>query len=189
MLTSRTGVNFGTQFTSVVWAHSSFPDEVRLQEIWPSRGTRSTNSYKVPTELHYTNKAPWKRLWGYEIPPNWERLKGFNQLLQDTNPRPAISYKQLTPIERTAMALKELGISPVTAVADFLSSVRELTIGSIERCYGWRMGGGRKTYVLTVPASWTDAGKNHMVEAVEKAGFGSHRVDFHLVSEAEAAAG
>jgi hypothetical protein len=43
-------------------------------------------------------------------------------------------------------------------------------------------------YILTVPAIWTDAAKSHMIKAAEDAGFGAHRVDFHLVSEPESAA-
>ena len=95
-----------------------------------------------------------------------------------------------TPAERTAVALRELGIPPVTLVADFLSDVREITLKSIERVYpsGW-VREAKMSYVLTVPTIWTDATKYLMVEAAEKAGFGTHRVDFHFVSESDAAAG
>lgn len=43
-------------------------------------------------------------------------------------------------------------------------------------------------YVITVPAIWTDAAKWAMIKACEDAGYGKHRVDFHLVTEPEAAA-
>jgi len=75
-------------------------------------------------------------------------------------------------------------------IADFLSSVRKVSEACIERTYGGNWIGGLKiSYVLTVPAIWSDSAKDLMVRAAEEAGFGMHREDFNLVSEPEAAAG
>jgi len=43
-------------------------------------------------------------------------------------------------------------------------------------------------YILTIPAIWSDSAKALMVKAAENAGFGSHQVDFNLISELECAA-
>jgi molecular chaperone DnaK (HSP70) len=77
----------------------------------------------------------------------------------------------------------------VTVVADFLSHVRDTTVESIARTYGpdW-IRNAEIEWVLTVPAIWTDAAKDLMVQAATKARFGRHRHDFNLVSEPEAAA-
>jgi hypothetical protein len=85
--------------------------------------------------------------------------------------------------------LRGLQISPVTVVADFLSSVLKVTTESIERTYQtlW-VRESTVEYVLTVPAIWSDSAKNLMVQAAGKAGFGTHRVDFNLISEPESAA-
>jgi molecular chaperone DnaK (HSP70) len=96
----------------------------------------------------------------------------------------------VTPEQKTALQLRSLNIRPVEVVTDFLSSVRKISVDSIERAYerDW-VGGSKISYVLTVPAIWNDSAKNLMVKAAEKAGYGRHRVDFNLVSEPEAAAG
>lgn len=95
----------------------------------------------------------------------------------------------VTPAQKTAQQLQRLNISPVNVVTDFLSAVRETTVASIERTYDptW-VRENKKEYVLTVPAIWSDAAKSLMVQAAQDAGFGTHRVDFNLISEPEAAA-
>jgi molecular chaperone DnaK (HSP70) len=95
----------------------------------------------------------------------------------------------ITPAQKTAHALQELQIDPVTVVTDFLSSVLKITTESIERTYEARwVQESAVEYVLTVPAIWSDSAKALMVKAAEEAGFGVHRVDFNLVSEPESAA-
>lgn len=94
-----------------------------------------------------------------------------------------------TPERKTALQLEDLHMQPVTVVADFLRSVREITIASMERTYEVQWVRRSKVeYILTVPAIWTDTAKSHVIKAAEDAGFGAHRVDFHLVSEPESAA-
>jgi molecular chaperone DnaK (HSP70) len=94
-----------------------------------------------------------------------------------------------TPAHKTAQKLQLLNMSAVTVVTDFLSAVRTTTIESIERTYDaeW-VQESKIEYVLTVPAIWSDSAKSLMVQAAKEAGFGTHRVDFNLVSEPEAAA-
>jgi len=92
-------------------------------------------------------------------------------------------------VEATAERLHRLRLLPVTVVADFLESVRKVTVASIERTYGTEWVAEKDMlYVLTVPAIWSDSAKSLMVQAAEKAGFGKHRTDFNLVSEPESAA-
>jgi hypothetical protein len=104
------------------------------------------------------------------------------------------SYKLApTLAEKTRIQLKRLNIEPIEVIADFLSGVREVLLDSIKRAYesnrsDW-VDGLQISYVLTVPAIWSDSAKDLMIQAATKAGFGIHRVDFNLVSEPEAAAG
>lgn len=95
-----------------------------------------------------------------------------------------------TPAQKTAQKLQQLGISPLNVVSDFLTSVREVAMASIQRTYDsdW-VRESRVEYILTVPAIWTDSAKDLMVQAAVAAGFGEHRIDFDLVSEPESAAG
>jgi hypothetical protein len=95
----------------------------------------------------------------------------------------------VSPTQRTAQKLRELKISPVTAVTDFLSAIRRTTVASIEKVYPAEyVGVTNIEYVLTIPANWSDSAKNLMVRAVEGAGFGTHRIDFNLIGEPEAIA-
>jgi len=94
-----------------------------------------------------------------------------------------------SPAHQTACKLQELQISPVTVASDFLKSVLELTKASMEIAYGSKLVRDSKVeYILTIPAIWSDSAKALMVKAAENAGFGSHRVDFNLISEPECAA-
>ena len=102
---------------------------------------------------------------------------------------PTFMPPSVTPAQRTASVLQKANLTPVAVVTDFLKAVRETALASIERTYGsgWTLS-TRKEYVLTVPAIWSDAAKSLMVQAVQDAGFGVHRVDFSLISELEAVA-
>jgi len=95
----------------------------------------------------------------------------------------------VTPAETTARILQELQIAPITAVTDFLSSVLEVSRACLERTYGHKfVQSSRVEYVLTIPTIGGDSTKDLMVQAAEKAGFGSHRRDFNILSELESAA-
>ncbi|KAF8544623.1 hypothetical protein BDD12DRAFT_723315 [Trichophaea hybrida] len=175
------GVDFGTTFTSVAFAHTASPEEVKLVQSWPNSSTGNSSADQVPTEIHYTNQGTKTKLWGYETStvtrgtPIPDPLKWFKLLLQERSTQ--------------AQKLQLLNISAVTAVTDFLSAVRTTTVESIERTYDaeW-VRESKIEYVLTVPAIWSDSAKSRMVQAAKEAGFGTHRVDFNLVSEPEAAA-
>jgi len=156
--------------------------------------------------------------WGYEIPPSAaEPLRWFKLLLQEQAVSQAIRQQPaapplresdanrrgmdpssaldssltpaMTPAGRAAQKLRDMKILPVTAVTNFLSATRRTTVANIERSYPAEYVRVTKIeYVLAVPAMWSNSAKDLMVEAVERAGFGKHRVDFNLISEPEAAA-
>lgn len=108
---------------------------------------------------------------------------------QTAGPSDSFTPPANTPAQSTAKKLQELGLTPVAVISDFLSAIRETTVASIEGTYPADLVRETKVeYVLTVPAMWSDSAKSHMVRAAEAAGFGTHRVDFDLVSEPEAAA-
>ncbi|KAF8538632.1 hypothetical protein BDD12DRAFT_806001 [Trichophaea hybrida] len=207
------GVDFGTTFTSVAFAHSESPGEVKLVQTWPNGGTNGRSADQVPTEVHYINLRTKSMIWGYElpnIPPRAvspEPLKWFKLLLQEQKKiTPAISQipapsfvfqvhqnqspeRLTTPADVTALKLRQLGITPLMAVTDFLANVREVAVAEIGNSYQTQWVQGQKIeYVLTIPAIWSDAAKNLMVRAAEAAGYGIHREDFNLISEPESAA-
>ena len=106
------------------------------------------------------------------------------------NQRPVENHSASgTPAQETARKMQKSKVEPVTAVADFLAEVRKATVTSIENSYDkeW-VRGSNIAYVLTIPAIWNDMAKVLMVQAATSAGYGVHNIDFHFVSEPEAAA-
>jgi hypothetical protein len=94
-----------------------------------------------------------------------------------------------TPADVTENTLRDLNISPMTVVSDFLKSVLEITKASIGGTYGSGIVRDSPVeYILTIPAIWADSAKDQMVQAAERAGFGKHRDDFNLIGEPESAA-
>jgi hypothetical protein len=75
------------RFTSVAFAHSASPDEVKLVQTWPHCGSSNPTSDQVPTEIHYSDPTKRDCFWGYNIPRNQkspvESLKWFKLLLQN----------------------------------------------------------------------------------------------------------
>jgi hypothetical protein len=80
-------LTYDTGFTSVAFAHSASPEEVKLVQTWPNCGVSGTGSDQVPTELYYTSPEKRETIWGYGIPKDTkasvEPLKWFKLLLQN----------------------------------------------------------------------------------------------------------
>lgn len=194
-----TGLTHLFSFTSVAFAHSDSPEEVKLVETWPNGGTSGRTAYQVPTEVYYTNPQTRCKLWGYELSTisygamSPDPLKWFKLLLQEKN-TPTLSqtpalfrgsqvhkkYPErgpanlsalfqslgvssaglssslvspaVTPAQETAQKLRQLKITPLEVVTDFLESVRELAVSEIGTSYQTKWVQGQKIeYVLTVP--------------------------------------
>ncbi|KAA8913169.1 hypothetical protein FN846DRAFT_916415 [Sphaerosporella brunnea] len=194
-------VDFGTTFTSVAFAHSSSPDEVKLVRTWLNSRAGDETADQVPSEVHYKNPITRERIWGYEIQDVTtnkgvpEALKWFKLLLQGQSAPSAFARLSISepepaaedPSQATAIKLRKLNIRPVEVVTDFLASVRRVALASIKDTYGEKKE-IKVQYVLTIPAIWKDMEKSLMIQASENAGFGTHRVDFELVGEPESAA-
>ncbi|KAF8243757.1 actin-like ATPase domain-containing protein [Wilcoxina mikolae CBS 423.85] len=85
------GVDFGTTFTSVAFAHTACPNDVELVRTWPGCGTGASTADQVPTEIAYTDLTSRTKKWGYEVQATTQRgrrgtkpepLKWFKLLLQ-----------------------------------------------------------------------------------------------------------
>ncbi|KAF8542987.1 hypothetical protein BDD12DRAFT_727596 [Trichophaea hybrida] len=183
------GLDFGTTFTKVAFAHTASPDVVKIVDTWPNSSAGNSSAKQVPSEIHYTNPRTRENCWGYAIPSKGasppEPLQWFKLLLQEraTSPMPN------NPSQITAKKLDNLGLTPVDVITDFLSAIKNTTVASIQGTYPADLVKDTKVeYVLTIPAIWSDSAKSLMVEAAEAAGLGKHRVDFDLISEPEAAA-
>ncbi|KAF8534217.1 hypothetical protein BDD12DRAFT_757493 [Trichophaea hybrida] len=184
------GIDFGTTFTSVAFTHTSAPDDVKLIMNLRGASTSSPTSDQVPTVVYYTNPRLREKKWGYEVHRIRTDMEGsgtlrwFKLLLQTQMASP------VTPIQvhMTAERLQQHGLTPVVVITDFLRSVLELTNANLERTYGRWARETKRLIVMTVPAMWEDYAKAKMIQAAEDAGFGTHRIDFKLISEPESAA-
>jgi hypothetical protein len=90
----------------------------------------------------------------------------------------------VSPLE-TATLLRGVNKSVLDAISDYLGALHAHTITTLTRRYGTSfMAITPITWVLTVPAVWSDAAKTATRHAAERAGMKSPR----LISEPEAAA-
>lgn len=146
--------------------HSGFPSDDSFNRFSPQTGELS------------------RVLASMALVPTWSVASA------SSSTAPYVPPSGATPAQQTAVRLRQLGIEPVEVITDFLAAVRKISVESIERAYetDW-VRGAKISYVLTVPAIWSDPAKALMVQAAEAAGYGDHRVGFNLVSEPEAASG
>jgi hypothetical protein len=204
-----------SRYTSVAFTHSENPSEMKIVQIWPGASLGGCAD-RVPTKLDYTKPEMKWGYEVTATDPGSRPLMWFNLLLQgqdesgwekrgasqrmrsqwgcsmlDTSALGArfgvLEISPLTtPAQETSEILRELNITPVKAVADFLMKIRETTLEDIKRTYGVDDWVGVKVeWILTVPAIWTDSAKNQMIQAARQAGFGERMVDFELISETE----
>jgi molecular chaperone DnaK (HSP70) len=217
-LTFRIGVDFGTTFTSVAFAHSTSPNEVKLVRTWLNARAGDETADQVPSELHYKNPITREKIWGYEIPELAKRgtpepLKWFKLLLQDHG----ASTAKASEVSSSATLGSRLGALTISGSSSISSTqainpaqvtaekLRQLKIQPVTVVADFLTGVRNVTlasiegtygekrakkvhYVLTIPAIWSDVAKSLMIQAAEKAGFGKHRVDFELIGEPESAA-
>lgn len=132
-----------------------------------------------------------------ERSPSASSVDSLGSILDDLNisskendfPPPEENTLESSPAQASARILEKMGLNAVDVIQEFLSRVREQTQEAMVRKYGNEFVQKCPTeWVLTIPAIWSDAARQRMVDAATKAGFGTHREDFRLVSEPEAAA-
>ena len=102
---------------------------------------------------------------------------------------PTLGDSTSSPAVKTAAQIRRLGLKPVDVIEDFLGSVRKIVHQSIADTYNREfVEQSQAVYIITIPAIWSDSAKASMVQAAENAGYGKHRINFHLITEPEAAA-
>ncbi|KAG2026582.1 hypothetical protein GB937_001363 [Aspergillus fischeri] len=185
------GIDFGTTYSGVAWALQSSPEEVEVIKSWP--GARNSESDvsksssqeltlpgttpKVPTTISYENG---KFFWGYQTPMFGEIIRGVKLLLDSTQ---EIDY---TPAVQSKDLLTKYDKKPLDIARDCLQLLVDSAKETLRRRFGKALDGMEITYVLTVPAVWTDKAKNMTLTAATDAGISA--LDVILVSEPEAAA-
>jgi molecular chaperone DnaK (HSP70) len=110
-----------TSFTSVAFAHSESPNDIKLVDTWPAAATGSNSAEQVPTKVEYTKP---EMTWGYEVQDGAinrgsKPLEWFKLLLQGRDASLPVSQNnsshaggQATAVSEVNELLDGLKISP-----------------------------------------------------------------------------
>ncbi|KAJ5258405.1 hypothetical protein N7524_009961 [Penicillium chrysogenum] len=175
------GVDFGTTFSGVAWGLEDCPDDIELIQTWPGGG--NTTSQKVPTICSYDNE---RMKWGYQtdqsIHPGKEQrlIQGVKLLLDESQ-----KFRYL-PASDSQGIIKDLNKTPVEVAGDYLGKVVAHAQDVLARRFGAALQTMDLEYILTVPAVWSDKGKDYTRQAAQRAGISP--ASLRLLSEPEAAA-
>ncbi|RPB13452.1 actin-like ATPase domain-containing protein [Morchella conica CCBAS932] len=173
----KVGIDFGTTYSGVAWAHTATPHEINVIQKWPSGDNATTD--KVPTELKY---YPDGYKWGCEVSLEVEKLVWIKLLLDPS--QDSFSDELLAKTK----ALIPPGKEPVHLVIDFLTKLKAHIEDVLEGHFGKALLAITPIeYFLTVPAVWSDSAKAQTLYAAEVVGLGTKN-NLRLISEPEAAA-
>ncbi|RGP77335.1 hypothetical protein FLONG3_4570 [Fusarium longipes] len=185
------GIDFGTTFSGVSWAHSRDPDAIEIVTSWDSEYNHCSDVEKTPTQLYF-DKNDQDVKWGYAIPPDKEPLKWFKLLLLEATDLPAETAIS-TQLQEAHRLMNEAGKEPIEVIAMFLRQLWSHSIESIRRAIGADLLERSKyEVVITLPAIWPPYAQNRMKEAAQKSGVLDRRsagaTNLRFISEPEAAA-
>jgi len=195
------GIDFGTTFTGFAFGHSGLTVEtladmkrvagkIAIVRTWPN-----AVSDKIPTVLAYNSTPP---SWGANIGPRDKpRVAHFKLGLQENVGK---YYKQRASAKGTTSLLGGYLDDPnwkhpnmpnkkaVDYTADYLTQAFNYVKNeALPRTFDAEFLKGQKiSYVLTVPAIWTDKAKELTRQAAVRAGIS--RRELMLITEPEAAA-
>src|SRR5579862_3179751 len=201
------GIDFGTTFTGVAYAHAAgmgpvtseadmkrAADKISVIRTWPNRGTQDGD--KTPSILAYNKSPP---LWGGRVRPSDEpQIAHFKLGLQEDITSHYYSENLGLSAGRSVLGgylmnhnwrhPKLPDMRPVDYARDFLQSINNyVTKEILPTRYGARfLQNQTMSYVITVPAIWSDKAKQQTRQAAEEAGIDKNSLT--LITEPEAAA-
>ncbi|RGP68404.1 hypothetical protein FSPOR_5283 [Fusarium sporotrichioides] len=185
------GIDFGTTFSGVSWAHSREPDAIEIVTCWESELNRSSDVEKAPTQLYFDSNGHDVK-WGYGIPLDKEPLKWFKLLLLDSADLPA-EVTNSTQIQEARRLKNAAGKEAIAIIASFLRKLWDHSVESIRRAIRADLLERSKfQVVITLPAIWPPYAQNRMKQAARQSGIldgqsaGTTMLQF--ISEPEAAA-
>ncbi|KAF0639372.1 hypothetical protein FPSE5266_11624 [Fusarium pseudograminearum] len=185
------GIDFGTTFSGVSWAHSREPDDIEIVTCWDSELNHCSDVEKAPTQLYFDADGHDIK-WGYGIPLDKEPLKWFKLLLLDSIDLPtemAIS----TQIQEARRLQRRAEKGSIAIIALFLRKLWDHSVESIRRAIGADLLERSKfQVVITLPAIWPPYAQNRMKQAAQQSGILDERPAgttlLQFISEPEAAA-
>ncbi|KAF5227885.1 hypothetical protein FAUST_11470 [Fusarium austroamericanum] len=185
------GIDFGTTFSGVSWAHSREPDAIEIVTCWNSELNHCSDVEKAPTQLWFGGNAHDVK-WGYGVPLDKEPLKWFKLLLLEATDLPA-EVTNSTQLREARRIQRKTGKQPVAIIASFLRRLWDHSVESIRRAIGADLLELSKfQVVITLPAIWPPYAQNRMKQAAQQSGILDERPAgttlLQFISEPEAAA-
>ncbi|KAF5554730.1 Hsp70 family heat shock protein [Fusarium napiforme] len=170
-------LDFGTTYSGVAYCFASSSD---VKPVVDWLGLEGRTQPKVPTAIAYDPDDNSEFKWGGQLSWRDDHVQGVKLLLDPKQTRP--SY---LPSANVKNEMKRLPKSAVDVAADFIGAMYSHAlekIGSrVPRDY---LDLCQKTFVLSVPAVWSEKAKESTIQAAKKAGV----YPVILIKEPEAAA-
>ncbi|OBS27025.1 hypothetical protein FPOA_00966 [Fusarium poae] len=184
------GIDFGTTFSGVSWAHSREPDAIEIVTCWDSELNHCSDVEKAPTQLYFDGLTHDVK-WGYGIPLDREPLKWFKLLLLESADLPA-DIAVSTQIQEARRLQNGTGKEAIAIIASFLRKLWDHSVESIRRAIGADLLERSKfQVVITLPAIWPPYAQNRMKQAAHQSGILDRRsagtTMLQFISEPEAA--
>lgn len=182
-------VDFGTTFSGVAWAHSSaldgshqsqLVDSIHTVRTWPNPNRDYLE--KTPTLLSYRCDPP---LWGGRVKTSDDLIVRYFKLgLEMKFPSEFKPLQEFLLSQSRYLPDRE----PIDFCADYLAALLEFVKNNVlSLIYDPKMLSSMQiSYVLAVPAIWTDKAKDLIRQAANRAGIPTRSLT--LITEPEAAA-
>src|SRR5277367_2610223 len=152
--------------------------QIEVLKRWPGAGTLSTE--KTPSTLAYDDEFTKVIAWGSKVTPQHKNQFTHFKLLLDA------TSGQRPTIEETEGGRLPPGKTAVDVTADYFAQLYAYVMSVLENTFGEKfLAGQNLSYVITVPASWSDRSKALTLKAAMQGGFTGNVT---LVTEPEAAA-
>ncbi|RBA12608.1 hypothetical protein FPRO05_04058 [Fusarium proliferatum] len=173
-------LDFGTTYSGVAYCFCNPSSKPEVRPIIDWVGLEGRTQPKVPTAILYDPRDSRNFKWGGQLTWRDDHVQGVKLLLDPKQTRP--SYLPSSSANREKRRLPK---DVVDVVADFMKAMYEHALeqiaSKVPRDY---LDLCEKSFVLTVPAVWSDKAKEKTIQAAKKAGV----YPVTLVKEPEAAA-
>ncbi|KAH9904264.1 hypothetical protein F4778DRAFT_789845 [Xylariomycetidae sp. FL2044] len=176
------GIDFGTTFSGISYAHIDDPKKIVVLTNWPTDrandGGRSSD--KVPTQLRYLTESEFE--WGFQIPSNAPPSSVLTLFKLGLEPEKLHRASEVTG--------KALEIEDVDQkINDYLSGIIGQFMSTLRRQIGTAIIETTSfQFLLTVPAIWSEHAKDRTEKAFNRVQGLPPSFETVLITEPEAAA-
>ncbi|EXM19166.1 hypothetical protein RAB80_011500 [Fusarium oxysporum f. sp. vasinfectum] len=173
-------LDFGTTYSGVAYCFCNSGKKPDVRPVVDWVGLEGLTQPKVPTAVAYDPEDNSSFKWGGQLTWRDDHVQGVKLLLDPDQTKP--SY---LPSNNIKSELKKLPKDAVDVAADFIGAIYRHSILKIEsRVPRDYLALCQRSFVLSVPAVWSDKAKERTLQAAKKAGV----YPVTLIKEPEAAA-